>query len=163
MPNASPPAPLLRIGTWNTEFAEPGRVRGERVRPILAAPDCDILCVTEGYAEIFPDGGNIVTGGDDPEYPIVEGQKKVLLWSKEPWKSVEFGPEEMLTQRICPLSTPRPAEQPREASASSLGELPTNPCQTTSEYGRTSRPREVGRSSVRASDLSVPPIVPATR
>ena len=95
MPSASPPAPHVRIGTWNTEFAEPGRVRGDRVRPVLAAPDCDILCVTEGYAEILPDGGNIVTGGDDPGYPIVEGQKKVLLWSKEPWANVEFSPKGM--------------------------------------------------------------------
>lgn len=95
MPSASPAAPRLRIGTWNTEFAKPGAVRGERVRPILAAPDCDILCVTEGYAGIFPDGGNPVEGGNDRGYPIVEGQKKVLLWSKEPWENVEFGPKEM--------------------------------------------------------------------
>ena len=95
MPGASPSAPRVRIGTWNTEFAKPGSVRAERVRPILAAPNCDILCVTEGYAEIFPDGGSAIAGGDDPGYPIVEGQKEVLLWSKEPWENVEFGPEEM--------------------------------------------------------------------
>ncbi|MYB20059.1 MAG: endonuclease/exonuclease/phosphatase family protein [Holophagales bacterium] len=111
MSNASPRAPVVRIGTWNTEFAEPGRVRGERVRPILAAPDCDILCVTEGYAETFPDGGHIVTGGDDPGYPIVEGQKKVLLWSKEPWESVEFGPREMPEGRFVAGITRTPIGQ----------------------------------------------------
>ena len=96
MPSAKPPHPRVRIGTWNTELAKPGSVRGKRVRPILAAPDCDILCVTEGYAEIFPDGGNMVAGGDDPGYPIVEGQKNVLLWSKEPWENVRrVGPQQM--------------------------------------------------------------------
>ena len=95
MPSASPPAPRVRIGTWNTEFAKPGSVRAERVRPILAAPDCDILCVTEGYAELFPDGGSVVAGGDDRGYPIEEGQKKVLLWSREPWEDVELCPKEM--------------------------------------------------------------------
>ena len=85
----------VRVGTWNTELAKPGSVRGKRVRPILAAPDCDILCVTEGYAKIFPDGGNI-RGGHDPGYPIVEGQKNVLLWSKEPWENVRrVGPHQM--------------------------------------------------------------------
>ena len=86
----------VRVGTWNTELAKPGSAKGKRVRPILAAPDCDILCVTEGYAKIFPDGGNPVAGGDDPGYPIVEGQKNVLLWSKEPWENVcRVGPPQM--------------------------------------------------------------------
>ena len=93
MSSASPLIPRVRIGTWNTEFAKPGGVRGERVRPILAAPECDILCVTEGYAEIFPNGGHTIAGGDDPCYPLTEGQRNVLLWSKEPWKNVESGLE----------------------------------------------------------------------
>ena len=96
MPSTPPPPPRVRIGTWNTELAKPGSARGKRVQPILAAPDCDILCVTEGYAEIFPDGGNMVAGADDPGYPIVEGQKNVLLWSKEPWENVRrVGPQRM--------------------------------------------------------------------
>ena len=85
----------VRIGTWNTELAKPGFVKGERIRPILAAPDCDVLCVTEGHPDIFPDGGYTVEGDDDPCYPLEEGQKKVLLWSKEPWECVELGPREM--------------------------------------------------------------------
>lgn len=108
MSSASPLIPRVRIGTWNTEFAKPGAVRGERVRPILAAAECDILCVTEGYAGIFPDGGHMIAGGDDPGYPIVEGQKKVLLWSKEPWERVEFGPREMPEGRFVAAITETP-------------------------------------------------------
>ena len=44
----------LRIGTWNTYWAKPGAERGRRVADALAAPGCDILCVTEGYAGILP-------------------------------------------------------------------------------------------------------------
>lgn len=108
MSSASPLLPRVRIGTWNTEFAKPGAVRGERVRPILAAAECDILCVTEGYAGIFPEGGHTIAGGDDPGYPIVEGQKKVLLWSKEPWERVEFGPREMPEGRFVAGTTGTP-------------------------------------------------------
>lgn len=93
MADASATTGKARIGTWNTEFAKPGAVRGERVRPILAAPKCDILCVTEGYAAIFPEDGDTIEGGDDPCYPLKEGQRTVLLWSKKPWEDRERGLE----------------------------------------------------------------------
>ena len=83
---------FLRIGTWNTNWAEPDRARGERVRNALARPDCDILCVTEGFEGILSDEGNVIDGGPDWGYPIDEGQegrRKVLLWSKRPWSSVD--------------------------------------------------------------------------
>lgn len=95
MPGAFPPAPRVRVGTWNTEWAKPKSPKAERIRPILAAPDCDILCVTEGYADILPDGGHTIDAGDDWGYPIVEGRRQVLLWSKQPWNNVDLGPASM--------------------------------------------------------------------
>lgn len=76
---------MVRIGTWNTEWAKPGTAKGDRVGELLAEPDCDILCVTEGYAEILPDGGQIIDAGPDWGYPAPPGRRKVLLWSKQPW------------------------------------------------------------------------------
>ena len=73
---------MVRIGTWNTEWAVPGSARGNRVSRLLAAPDCDILCVTEGYAEILPGGGHIIDAGPDWGYTAKEGRRKVLLWSR---------------------------------------------------------------------------------
>ncbi len=83
----------VRIGTWNTELAKPGFVKGERIRPILAAPDCDVLCVTEGHPGLFPKDGYTIEGGDDPCYPLEDGQRNVLLWSKEPWGNDACGLE----------------------------------------------------------------------
>ena len=79
---------MLRIGTWNTQWARPGTAQGNRVRPSLSDPDCDILCVTEGYKDIFPRANYCVDGGPDWGCPIVEGRRKVLLWSKRPWSNV---------------------------------------------------------------------------
>ena len=82
----------VRIGTWNTEWAKADSPRGKRIRPLLAAPDCDILCVTEvGTAEILPKGGNIIDAGTDWGYEIPKaspGRRKVLLWSRRPWTPV---------------------------------------------------------------------------
>ena len=86
---------VVRVGTWNTEWAAPKRVRANRIRPILAAPKCHVLCVTEGYEELLPSGGHAVDGGEDWGYPIVAGRREVLLWSEQPWRKVEQGPESM--------------------------------------------------------------------
>ena len=79
---------MLRIGTWNTWWAKPGSTRGDRVSVALANQGCDILCVTEGYAGVLPGGGHVVDAGSDWGYPIKEGRRKVLLWSKWPWRNV---------------------------------------------------------------------------
>ena len=81
--------PALRIGTWNTQWAKPGTARGCRVANALTAPGCDILCVTEGYAAILPEGGHVIDAGPDWGYRAPEGRRKVLLWSKRPWSDVD--------------------------------------------------------------------------
>ncbi len=82
----------VRVGAWNTEWAKADSPRGKRIRPLLGAPDCDILCVTEvGDADILPKGGNIIDAGTDWGYEIPKaspGRRKVLLWSKRPWTPV---------------------------------------------------------------------------
>lgn len=85
----------VRVGTWNTEWAAPKSVKANRIRPILAAPKCHVLCVTEGYEGLLPSGGHVIDGGEDWGYPMVPGRREVLLWSERPWRSIEHGPESM--------------------------------------------------------------------
>lgn len=92
---------MVRIGTWNTEWAKPGTARGDRVKPLLADSDCDILCVTEGYKDILPSRGYAIDGGINTDYPVVEGRRKVLLWSKQPWSNVDaIGSDELPSGRF---------------------------------------------------------------
>jgi len=80
---------MLRIGTWNTQWAKPNATLGNVVRASLSYPNCDILCVTEGYKDILPRANFVVDGGPDWGCPIVDGRRKVLLWSKRPWSDVD--------------------------------------------------------------------------
>ena len=41
------PDRCVRVGTWNVWWAKTGLKRAPLVAEILAAPDCDVLCVTE--------------------------------------------------------------------------------------------------------------------
>ena len=62
-----------------------GLYQGQHYGEQAAAPDCDVLCVAEGFAGIFSEGGRVIDAGPDWGYPVMEGRRKVLLWSKRPW------------------------------------------------------------------------------
>ena len=92
----------VRIGTWNTQWATLRSTRGMIVKDKLSAPECDVLCVTEGSAGILPNGGHVIDAGPDWGYPIRKGRRKVLLWSKLPWTPPPFaaGSEELPSGRF---------------------------------------------------------------
>ena len=83
--------PTVRIGTWNVGWAEADSERGARVADALKAPDCDIVCVTEGCADILPPDGHAVDAGPDWGYGREEARRKVLVWSRQPWAAVDIG------------------------------------------------------------------------
>ena len=83
--------PTVRIGTWNVAWVVADSDRGTRVAAALKAPDCDIVCVTEGCADILPAGGHAVDAGAASGCSLEEAQRNVLLWSRQPWAAVDIG------------------------------------------------------------------------
>ena len=83
--------PTVRIGTWNVEWAERDSKRGVRVAAALEEPGCDIVCVTEGCADILPAGGHIIDAGPEWGDGIEEARRKVLVWSRRRWSAVDTG------------------------------------------------------------------------
>lgn len=58
--------------------------RTSSVRAVLERLDCDLLCVTEGYAGNLPSSGHSITSDADYGYNVNDGRRKVLLWSRLP-------------------------------------------------------------------------------
>ena len=88
----------VRIGTWNVEWAS--SPRRPLLTEVLAAPDCDILAVTEGDAGILAKAGHVIDAGTDWGYPVPKaspGRRKVLLWSRRPWTPVFDALQDALT------------------------------------------------------------------
>ncbi len=80
----------VRLGTWNVKWAVPGSAKGVSVSTSLAAPGCDILCVTEGSAGLLPGEDHIIDAGRNWGIPAQrEDHRKVLLWSRSPWTEVD--------------------------------------------------------------------------
>lgn len=79
----------LRVLVWNTEWARAHTPRGAEIKRVLEAADPDVVCVTEGAAELLPGNGHVIDSDPDFGYRQQEGRRKVLLWSPEPWEMVD--------------------------------------------------------------------------
>ena len=100
------PSSTVRVGTWNTAWATPTSPRGCRIRAALEAADCDVLCITEGFAGIFPDARHVIKAPQTWGFSVKDDRRKVLLWSKRPWADVDIvGSEGMPGGRFIRAST----------------------------------------------------------
>ena len=73
---------MISVATWNVEWATPESSRGTRIRKILQKLQADIIVLTEGCAELLPEG-NVVDAGTDWGYESKDSRRrKVLLWSR---------------------------------------------------------------------------------
>ena len=79
----------LRAITWNVQWATP---RSPRTPEILRRIDRyapELVCLTETHVGLLSEAGHTIASQPDYGYAIKEGRRKVVLWSKKPWKQVE--------------------------------------------------------------------------
>ena len=75
---------MIRVATWNVEWATPETKTGKRIQRIIELIDADIFVLTEGCKELMPEGF-MLDGGTDWGYESTdERRRKVLLWSRYP-------------------------------------------------------------------------------
>ena len=79
----------LRIVNWNVEWATPLSPRSVEIRRRMERHDPEIVCLTEAVIGLSPGDGHTICSQEDYGYPIKEGRRKVLLWSKRPWERVD--------------------------------------------------------------------------
>lgn len=83
------PKPDLRVALWNVQWARPGSAKGTEVRERLLSSEADIICMTEGFSGLLPEGGHRTLSEPDFGYPTRDDRRKVLLWSLWPWERVD--------------------------------------------------------------------------
>ena len=75
---------MIRVATWNVEWATPETKAGKRIQQIIKQIDADIFVLTEGCKELMPEGF-VLDGGTDWGYESEDKRRrKVLLWSRYP-------------------------------------------------------------------------------
>jgi hypothetical protein len=95
----------VAVGTWNLEWAP--RSRRARIAERLGALGLDVLCATEADAGVLPRGGHLVESEPDYGYPLVDGRRKVILWSRWPLEDPDsVGDEGLPPGRFATCRTP---------------------------------------------------------
>ena len=79
----------MRLATWNLQWAAPtSRRTGELLRRIEQhAPE--VVCLTETHKALMSQRGHTICAQSDYGYAMKEGRRKVVLWSREPWREVD--------------------------------------------------------------------------
>ena len=89
---------MIKISCWNSDWAKPSSKRGKF---FIDKFDSDIICLTEGYESLLPKEGFIISSSEDYGYPITEGRRKVILWSKNKWTDIDqLGSEKIPSGRF---------------------------------------------------------------
>lgn len=76
----------LKLVNWNVEWATPRSRRTPEILTRFRQHEPEVICLTETLVDLLPEGGYLITSQPDYGYSIKEGRRKVLLWSKAPWK-----------------------------------------------------------------------------
>lgn len=72
------------------EWAIPGTSRGTFFQQRLVEPTTSVACVTEGFAALLPNHGDLMLANPDYGYPLRHHRRKVMLWSRLPWRDVDL-------------------------------------------------------------------------
>ncbi len=96
----------MRIACWNAEWHRATSWKGSAIRDRLLATDAEIVCCPEAHEDFFADGWHGVFSRPDTGYPIKSGRRKVTLWSRQPWETVDdFGSADLPPGRFVRATT----------------------------------------------------------
>ena len=79
----------LKLVNWNVEWATPASQRTPEILSRVRGHDPQVVCLTETHDGLLSQNGHTICSQPDYGYPIMKGRRKVILWSREPWKQVE--------------------------------------------------------------------------
>ena len=77
---------MLKISCWNSDWATP---RSKRGKFFIDKFDSDIICLAEGYENLLPKDGYLISSNEDYGYKTKNGRRKVILWSKNEWTDID--------------------------------------------------------------------------
>jgi len=79
----------LSIITWNVEWATPRSPRTPHLLSRIDRHAPDVICLTETHHDLLSQRGNSICSRPDSGYGIKKGRRKVVLWSRQPWREVD--------------------------------------------------------------------------
>ncbi len=80
----------INLVNWNVQWCTPRSQRLHEIRHRIWDCTPDIVCLTETHEDLLSDAdGHTIASQSDYGYPIKAGRRKVMLWSRTPWRDVD--------------------------------------------------------------------------
>lgn len=91
----------LTVINWNVQWATPRSARTPEILHRVESLEPEIVCLTESDAGLLSRDGYTITAQADYGYGDKGNRRKVLLWSRQPWRAVDdFGHESLTPGRF---------------------------------------------------------------
>ena len=79
----------MRVITWNVEWATTNSRRTAEILSRINEHDPEVVCLTETDTGLLSSHGHTICSQADYGYEVRESRRKVVLWSREPWREVD--------------------------------------------------------------------------
>ena len=79
----------MKLVNWNVQWATSRSPRRVEILRRIQRHDPEVVCLTEAHTGLLPPEGHTICSQPDYGYPIKDGRRKVMLWSREPWEQVD--------------------------------------------------------------------------
>ena len=79
----------LKLVNWNVEWATPASRRSAEILRRIDKHAPEVVCLTEAHADLLSRDGHTICSQADYGHRIKPVRRKVLLWSRAPWRQVD--------------------------------------------------------------------------
>ena len=79
----------MKLVNWNVQWATSRSPRRVEILRRIQRHDPEVICLTETHTGLLSQDGHTICSQPDYGYPIKDGRRKVMLWSREPWEQVD--------------------------------------------------------------------------
>lgn len=87
----------IKLVTWNLEWATPERARGRTLKERFDEEQPDVVVLTETVSDMMGGDGHTICSEPRPSQRGAPRRRKVLMWSRHPWRNVDADGEGTLT------------------------------------------------------------------
>ena len=88
---------MIRVVNWNVQWARPRSVRTPEILSRIDALAPEVVCLTETHDQLLSRDGHSLSAQADYGYGDRGARRKVMLWSRQPWRDVDDLGHESLT------------------------------------------------------------------
>ena len=79
----------VRVVNWNVAWATPRSRRTGEILRRIDEREPEVVCLTETDCRLLDGDGQVICSRPDYGYRQIEGRRKIVLWSREPWERVD--------------------------------------------------------------------------